>query len=496
MRHQFSDGPNLSQMEFLGATTIIADPICCKKVGFRFFSDIDLIITIVYHKSGRKSVQFLEVHVRNRDQLIEIINEYIETLPPAQTKRGVVIEPIRGKASILIGVRRSGKSTIMAGEIRALLSQAVRQSHILYLNFFDDRLRGLDLAGLDTLFETYREMRPEIAAKDRIYCFFDEIQSIEGWESFVERLIRRENCDVWLTGSSAAMLSKEIATQMRGRALSWEVFPFSFQEFLTHRQVAFAGPISVTTRRKINQCFDDYWQTGGFPEVLDLQQHMRVMVHQEYLRTILFRDLIERHEIGHPKALMDMTHQLIENVASQHSINSLSKYLKTLGHKIQKSTVSQYLDWLEDAYFLYGVRIFDASVTRTEINPRKIYCADHALVKSISLGILENSGHLLENLVYITLRRKNEKVFYYRTATGLEVDFVTVEAGRKRRLIQVAENLMSPKTRERELKALVAAMREQKIKDGTIVTRAEDENIETDAGAVQVISIAKFLLAN
>jgi uncharacterized protein len=136
---------------------------------------------------------------------------------------------------------------------------------------------------------------------------------------------------------------------------------------------------------------------------MDFLPHMRVIVHQEYLRTILFRDLIERREIGHPKALKDMTRQLIENVASQHSINSLTKYLKTLGHKIQKATVSQYLDWLEDAYFLYGVRIFDASVTRAEINPRRIYCVDHALVISINSGILTNSGHLLVNLVYITL---------------------------------------------------------------------------------------------
>ena len=193
----------------------------------------------------------------NKEQLAEIINEYIETLPPPLTRRRVAIEPVRGKATILIGVRRSGKSTIMAGEIRALLSSSVPQSHILYLNFFDDRLRDIDLAGLDALFETYREMRPDIGTKDRVYCFFDEIQSINGWESVVERLMRRENCDVWITGSSAAMLSKEIATQMRGRALSWEVFPFSFQEYLTHRQVAIDGRISVATRRKINQCFDD-----------------------------------------------------------------------------------------------------------------------------------------------------------------------------------------------------------------------------------------------
>ena len=290
------------------------------------------------------------------------------------------------------------------------------------------------------------------------------------------------------------MLSREIATQMRGRALSWEIFPFSFREFLDYKGIEGEGALSTKKRLLIQKAFEEYWDTGGFPEVAGHSRSLRIKIHQDYLHTILFRDLIERYDISHPKAVTDLAHWAVDNTASLYSINSLTGYLKSLGHKAPKSAVSDYMAWFEDAFFLFTVRIFDASLARSNTNPKKVYCIDHALVNSVSSGILINSGHLLENLVFTALRRLNPQVYYYKTRTGREVDFVVPLRGRTRMLVQVCESLSEPQTRKRETMALREAMAELGLKTGTIVTRGEDERIDTDAGTIEVVPAWRYLL--
>jgi hypothetical protein len=300
--------------------------------------------------------------------------------------------------------------------------------------------------------------------------------------------------EVYLTGSSANMLSKEIATQMRGRALSWEMFPFSFREFLDYKRIESDGTLSTKKRLLVQKAFEEYWETGGFPEVSGLTRHLRIKIHQEYFHTILFRDLVERHNVSHPKAVIDLAHWLVDNTASLYSINSLTGYLKSLGHKAPKSAVSDYLEWFEDAYFLFTVRIFDASLARRDTNPKRIYCIDHAMVTSVSSGILVNSGHLLENLVFTALRRLYPEIYYYKTKIGREIDFIVLMQDRTRILVQVCESLTAPQTRKRETTALSEAMAELGLKTGTIVTRNEDERIEDEAGTIRVVPAWRFLL--
>jgi uncharacterized protein len=190
----------------------------------------------------------------------------------------------------------------------------------------------------------------------------------------------------------------------------------------------------------------------------------------------------------------DLAHWLVDNTASLYSINRLSGYLKSLGHKVPKSVVSDYLEWFEDAYFLFTVRLFDASVARSNANPKRIYCIDHALVASVSSGILVNSGHLLENLVFAALRRLYPNIYYYRTKTGREVDFAVPIRSRARMLVQACESLVEPQTRKRETTALSDAMAELSLKIGTIVTRNEEERIETGGGTIEVVPAWRFLL--
>jgi predicted AAA+ superfamily ATPase len=430
--------------------------------------------------------------------MIEMLQSIILDFQEARLETGVPrhlrIETVNGKAAVCIGVRRSGKSTYMFQVIQRLLSGGVSRENILYLNFFDDRLHNLRQEGLGQITEAYYSLYPEKKNTEKVYCFFDEIQAVPGWEPFVDRLMRTEKCEVYLTGSSARMLSKEIATQMRGRALSWEMFPFSFREFLDYKEIESAGTLSTKKRLFVQKAFEEYWETGGFPEVAGLGRNLRIKTHQEYFHTILFRDLVERHDISHPRALSDLAHWLVDNMASHYSINSLTGYLKSLGHKAPKSAVSDYLEWFEDAFFMFTVRIFDASLARSNTNPKKIYCIDHALVASVSSGILVNSGHLLENLAFTALRRLYPEVYYYKTKSGREVDFIVPVRKRARMLVQVCESLAEPQTRKRETAALSEAMAELGLKSGTIVTRNEDERIDVGSVTVEVVPMWRFLL--
>ena len=423
-----------------------------------------------------------------------ILLDFQETRLATGVPRRLQVEAVSGKATVCIGVRRSGKSTYLFQVIQRLLNSGVNPENILFLNFFDDRLHNLRADNLRQISEAYYSIYPEKKNSEKVYCFFDEIQATSGWESFVDRLLRTENCEIYLTGSSARMLSKEIATQMRGRALSWEIFPFSFREFLDYKNLACEGALSTKNQLLVRKAFDEFWETGGFPEVAGLSPGLRVKTHQEYFQAILFRDLVERHDVSHPRAVIDLAHWLVDNTASLYSVNRLTGYLKSLGHKVPKATVADYLAWFEDAYFLFTVRMFDASLARSNGNAKKIYCIDHALVRSVSAGILVNSGHHLENLVFTALRRLDSEIFYYKTRTGREVDFIVSPRGQPRRLVQVCESLADAPTRKRETTALSDAMAELGLRTGTIVTRNEEARIETAQGVIDVLPAWRFLL--
>lgn len=427
------------------------------------------------------------------NQLKEIIIDFQSIKLFLGIKRHIEIIPVSSKATVAIGVRRSGKSTLMYQRIQVLIDAGVSRENILYLDFFDERLHQLNTTGLSTILEAYFSLYPYKKNTEKIYCFFDEIQMIEGWEPFVTRLMRLENCEVYITGSSAQLLSKEIATQMRGRALSWEVFPFSFREFLDYKIIDYKTPYASKTRFILQHAFNLYWETGGFPEVIDLDKHLRIKILQEYYNTVLFRDLIERHNIAHPKAILDLARWLVDNNGALFSINSLTGYLKVLGHRVPKNVVSDYIAWFEDAYFFFSVKIFDSSLNRVNTNPKKTYCIDHAMVRATSSGIMINSGRFLENIVFIALRHITSHIFYYKTKENFEVDFIVQLSDRTRLLIQVCESLADLKTKAREVNALNQAMFELKIPKGIIVTREEEAIIETQAGSIEVIAAWRFL---
>ena len=429
-----------------------------------------------------------------KEILQTLLIDFQESELPSGIARRISIKPVPGKATVCIGVRRSGKSTYLFQVIQKLLETGVSRKNILYINFFDDRLHPLQQEGLNSILEAYYGLYPEKKNSEKVYCFFDEIQMIHGWESFVERILRTEKCEVYITGSSAHMLSKDIATTMRGRALSWELFPFSFREFLAYKEIEDKAPYSTKTRLLIQKAFEEYCEVGGFPEVRNIEKHLRIKIHQEYFHAVLFKDLVERHDVSHPKAVSDLAHWISDNIASTYSLNRLYGYLQSLGHKTSKASIAEYLEWFEDAYFFFTVRIFDASAKRAQMSPKKVYCIDHALITSISSNILVNSGHLLENLVFMGLRRLYPHIFYYKTKTGKEVDFLAQDHNRAKQLVQVSETLSSEKTRQREISSLEEAMKELHLPSATIVTKDEEGSLSVSAGNISITPAWKFLL--
>ena len=430
------------------------------------------------------------------DLLKEVILDFQETEPFTGVPRRTEVITVSGKAAVCIGPRRSGKSTFLFQLVRKILDGGARRDDILYLNFFDDRLRQLRRDGLAVILEAYFSLFPEKKNARKIYCFFDEIHVVPDWESFVDRLMRTEKCEVYVTGSSARLLSREIATQMRGRALSWEIFPFSFREFLDFEGIDGGGRLSAQRRLLVRGAFDRFWEAGGFPEVAGLAPALRIRVHQEYWGTMLFRDLIERHDVSHPRAVSDLAHRLADNVASlRQPADGIPQVARSPCAEIGGFRLSA----LVGGRLLHVQRvIFDPSRTRANANPKKIYCVDHSLVRSVSSGILVNAGHLLENLVFTALRRVTSRIFYYRSAAGREVDFLALLPDGSRILVQVCESLADPQTLRRETAALRDAMAELDQRTSLIVTRdvapGAENRIAVDSGSIEIVVAWRFLL--
>jgi predicted AAA+ superfamily ATPase len=427
------------------------------------------------------------------DLLKEIILDFQSEALDTGTKRHLKYELAKGKAFVCIGVRRCGKSTLLYQIIEHIKHSGIKNENILYINFFDDRLMDIKHGDLALIIEAYYSIYPEKKGTETVYCFFDEIQEAENWEPFVDRILRTEKCEVFISGSSAKMLSKELATQMRGRSVAWELFPFSFKEFADYKNIDYKK-LTSKNRLILKKCFDEYFEKGGFPEVRNVSTKLRIKIHQEYYKTILHRDVIERFNAIHPQAVIQAGYRLISSAGSLYSINRITSYLKSMGYKVSKGFVSSCIDWFNDVYFLFSLKIFSQSASIQNVNAKKIFCIDHSLVTSIVPGISANTGHLLENITYLNIRRITENTYYYRTNKGKEIDFVWLDNQNNRHLVQVCFSLSDPSTRKREITSIYQAMEELDLKKCTIVTMDEEEMLKKDGREIRIIPAWKYLL--
>ena len=367
-------------------------------------------------------------------------------------------------AKIAVGIRRCGKTYFLFQTMRELISQNIAIDRLLYLNFEDDRLLPLNQKKMGEMIDALYTLQPDLHDQ-RCYLFLDEVQNVEGWPLVIRRLLDTKDMDIYITGSSAKLLSKEIATSLRGRSISMEIQPYNFAEYLT------ANDIPLPKRPFGKRVLDQYrahllgfFQRGGFPGVQSMPSHERLETLQNYVETAIFRDVVERYNVSNIKLLKYFVAVLLKNAASRFSINKFYKDITSQGYKVGKDTLYNYLEHLEDAFLFYTVPMFTESLRASETAPKKIYAIDNGLMNANSFNLSLNFGKLLENQVYLDLRRQKKEIFYYNTAEGHEVDFITKDREGHYELIQVVWDHNDPATLEREERALKSAEKELGIK--------------------------------
>ena len=419
------------------------------------------------------------------------IKEYIEDWYgkelPFLLPRELKVTQIQGKVIAIVGPRRAGKTYYFFQ-----LMKPVKEVS-LYLDFEDSSLltvkfdEVLELANLFT----------EITGKEPKYIFLDEIQNLEKWETAVRTLLDRTPYRVFVTGSSSKLLSKEIATQLRGRSLTYVLLPFSFSEFLRAKKIEFKNKNIFTQieKAKIKKWLREYLELGGFPEVVLKGEREKIL--KEYFDTIFFRDFVERHELKSLEVARFIFSFVFQNFASEMSVNKIVNFLKSEGKKFGKNTVYSYIEKLQDTQAVFFVNRISGKIYIKESWPRKVYICDSGI--STIFRFSEDIGRLMENAVFLELkRRQNEKpwleIYYYRDYQQREVDFVLKEGLEVEQLIQVTYAVDREEIGKREVEALLKASSELKCKDLTIITWDYEDNLAVKNKPIKFIPLWKWFI--
>lgn len=376
---------------------------------------------------------------------------------PVLTRRDVWLPAVAGKATAIVGMRRAGKTSLLWQILSDRHAAGAERDGLLYFSFEDERLAGLQLADLDLLVEEFYKLNPAWRDARRVCFFLDEIQLVPGWELFARRILDSENIELFLSGSSARMLSREVATSMRGRAMEAMVAPFSFREALRHAGTEPDKPtdrLTKSERSHLSKALLDYLASGGFPEAQGLDTRNRMELLRTYVDVVLLRDVVERHNLSQPQVLRWLVQQLLGNAAGAFSINKFHADLKSRGVAVSKDTLHSLLAHLEDAFLLSSVGVATDSVRRRQVNPRKVYPVDTGLSALFDRSGKANTGHALETVVWHELQRRGLDAAYVRTAAGFEVDFHVHSPAGDEALIQVCTSLDDPATLAREVRAL------------------------------------------
>jgi len=382
---------------------------------------------------------------------------------PALTRRDVWLPAVKGKAIAVIGMRRAGKTSFLWQLLAERHAAGVPREGLLYFSFEDERLAGLRGADLDVLVDAFYRLYPDWRDQRRCTFFLDEIQVAPGWELFVRRLLDTENVELFLSGSSAKHLSREVASSMRGRAMEAVVTPFSFREALRHAGREPAGSLDRLAkgeRSHLEHSLTAYLADGGFPEAQGLDARSRSELLRSYVDVVLLRDVVERYNLSQPQVLRWLVQQLLGNPAGAFSINKFHADLRSRGVPVGKDSLHQMLAYLEDAFLLESVALATDSVRRRQVNPRKVYPVDTGLIALFDCSGKANTGHALETAVLHALRRRGATVGYVHTPSGYEVDFHAALPDGQEWLVQVCVDLADPDTLQRELRALQDARRE------------------------------------
>ena len=398
-----------------------------------------------------------------RDVLRQLIGDSLAMPVPAFTRRDARLPAVPRKAIAVVGMRRSGKTTFLWQCLADRLAAGDPREALLHLNFEDERLVDLQAADLQWIVEEYYRLAPQLRDRRRVTFFFDEIQVIHGWETFARRLIDTEQADLFLTGSSARLLSREVATSMRGRALPVLIHPFSFREALRHAGAEpdpECGRWGKALRTELDIRLREYLTVGGFPEAQGVPQRDRIELLRTYVDVAILRDVIERHRISNPLPLRWLQRQLLAAPAARFTVQKLYDALRSQGVAVGKDTLHTFLDHLEDTFLIRIVCQHGSSERQRMVNPRKAYPIDPGLIPVYERAGRPNLGQALETTVLIELERRGYEASYVRTAEGFEVDFLAQAPEGDFLLLQVCVDISDPATRDREVRALASVAAE------------------------------------
>lgn len=378
--------------------------------------------------------------------------------------------------TVITGLRRVGKSTLLAQIARKFLKNS-----FYFVNFEDERLLNFQVADFDLLHETLISLFGE-----KKVFLFDEIQNVPEWERFVRRL-HDQGYKFIVTGSNASLLSQELGTRLTGRSLRVDLFPFSFREFLEFKQAKIPDLKILTIRQKGNlqKLVNEYLVSGGIPDAI---KYPELSIHKTLYDDVLYRDIATRYKLENIKSLQELAFYLISNISSLVSFNKLKDLLK-LG---SVNTVINYIGYLENSWLFSTINKYAYSVKEQQIAAKKLYCIDTGLATSVGFSFSKNKGKLMENAVYLQLRRKYHDIYYYKTNQDGEVDFFLPK---EKMLIQVAQKFDIPEMQKREQGALIASRKElKKANRLVIVTESRRQELKIEGLKIPVMPLYEWLL--
>jgi uncharacterized protein len=383
---------------------------------------------------------------------------------------------IKSKINIIItGVRRCGKSTLLLQ-----IMNKYYKDNFYYLRFADERLSDIQKEDYQKIYEVFLAN----FGKNNIF-FFDEIQGQPKWDKFVNRLYETGN-KFYITGSNSDLLSKEISTYLTGRHLDVELYPFSFKEYLDFKKIN-KDYRYTKNLIKIEKELNDYLKIGGFPQVV-VENNTSLL--EEIYEDIINKDVLLRYNLNEVSIFKKISIFLISNISKEFSYNSIKK-MYNLGNS---DTVRNYVYYLTNAYLLFELTKYDYSLKKQESYSKKIYCVDTGLINKIAFSFSENIGRLYENLVFIELKRRNKKIYFWKDKLDYEVDFIIVNKNKVTEVIQVVYDLNTPKTKEREVRGLLSGLKEFKLKTGIIITNDLDKEEKIEDKTIKYIPLWKWLL--
>ena len=432
----------------------------------------------------------------NKDRLFEILNEWnywFRPLPETVHRRQYEEELARkshaDEVIVIKGVRRSGKSTLLINEIRRYLSEGIDITNILFVNFEDQRFRLFDER---TLLEEIKNVYLEyIKPTGDLVIMLDEVQNIPAWEQWVLKEYELGSNRLYVTGSNSHLLSREFGTALGGRYLGVEVFPLSFEEYLAfHGIVIDSKALLLHRQMTLRQHFNDYLAYGGFPRVvLQQDEALKKETVKSYFDSILLKDIVARYRLKNYQTLHELSLFLLANNATVNAYNKLKN-----NFAVSFDTIKDYVEYLTNAYIILPVNKFDYSVKKQIANPKKFYAIDTGLANAVSFNLSEKRGANLENIVFLELKRRGYTVYYYKTAKGLEVDFL-LPGPDETELIQVTATLENETTRKRELRVFKEARKELKgAIRCTVITLDRSETIQYEGMEIRIVNVLEFLL--